>query len=181
LTISNRRRQTIGRFPVLGLSEARTEAKKLLAEITLGKNKPKGISFEDAKNKLCDPCARARLSRILRIAPMIDHFTKTTKLMNLMKAALPFEVDVTPDLLASLATKPGLTPGVLRYPVTDIFYLGDDGGIMCGIALADASSVYVVSLTHLRVPRTLPFAAAAIDYQRHRVKKLKKQLRSSAH
>ena len=38
----------------------------------------------------------------------------------------------------------------------------------------DAESVVVVSLTHVRVLRKLPFAAAVLDYQKHRVKKLKK-------
>ena len=33
-----------------------------------------------------------------------------------------------------------------------------------------------VSLTYIRMPRTIPFAAAVIDYQKHRVKKLKKQV-----
>jgi hypothetical protein len=33
----------------------------------------------------------------------------------------------------------------------------------------------VVSLTHVRVPRTMPLAAAIAQYQKHRVKRLKKQ------
>ena len=33
----------------------------------------------------------------------------------------------------------------------------------------------VVSLTHVRVPRSMSLAAAVADYQKHRVKKLKKQ------
>jgi hypothetical protein len=33
----------------------------------------------------------------------------------------------------------------------------------------------VISLTHIRVPRSMPLAAAIVDYQKHRVKKLKKQ------
>lgn len=46
---------------------------------------------------------------------------------------------------------------------------------MCHIKPSNADSMVVVSLTHVRVPRTLPFAAAALAYQKHRVKKLKKQ------
>jgi hypothetical protein len=59
--------------------------------------------------------------------------------------------------------------------VTDISYAGDEGGIMCHIAPSNADRMVVVSLTHVRVPRSLPFAAAALAYQKHRVKKLKKQ------
>ena len=40
LTGSGRRR-TIGRYLIISLSEARTEAKRILAEITLGKTRPK--------------------------------------------------------------------------------------------------------------------------------------------
>jgi hypothetical protein len=36
----------------------------------------------------------------------------------------------------------------------------------------------VVSLTQVRVPRSMPFAAAIADYHNHRVKKLKKQGRT---
>ena len=39
---------TIGRFPVLSLSEARTEAKRLLAEYTLGRVRPQSITFPQA-------------------------------------------------------------------------------------------------------------------------------------
>jgi hypothetical protein len=59
--------------------------------------------------------------------------------------------------------------------VSGVFYLGDEGGISCGIQPANSDSAVVVSLTHLRVPAKLPFAAAVLAYQKHRVKKLKQQ------
>ena len=43
-----RERITIGRFPVIGLADARTEAKRLLAERTLGKHRPHRAKFETA-------------------------------------------------------------------------------------------------------------------------------------
>lgn len=39
---------TIGRFPIISLAQARTEAKRLLAERTLGKHQPEKISWDDA-------------------------------------------------------------------------------------------------------------------------------------
>jgi integrase len=39
---------TIGRYGVLSLSEARTEAKRLLAEFTLGRVRPQSLTFEEA-------------------------------------------------------------------------------------------------------------------------------------
>jgi integrase len=41
-------RRAIGRFPILSLSEARTEAKRLLAEKTLGKIRPQSITYPQA-------------------------------------------------------------------------------------------------------------------------------------
>jgi integrase len=39
---------TIGRFPILSLAEARLEARRLLAEFTLGKVRPQTITYEQA-------------------------------------------------------------------------------------------------------------------------------------
>jgi site-specific recombinase XerC len=39
---------TIGRYPIITLSQARTEAKRLLAEFTLGKVRPQSITYEAA-------------------------------------------------------------------------------------------------------------------------------------
>lgn len=43
-----RRRVSIGRYPTISLSDARAEAKRLLAEITLGKRQAPSISFDEA-------------------------------------------------------------------------------------------------------------------------------------
>jgi hypothetical protein len=39
----------------------------------------------------------------------------------------------------------------------------------------DGESAVIVSLTHVRVPRKLPFAKAVLDYQKHRVKMLRRR------
>jgi integrase len=44
----NRARTTIGRYPVIGLAEARTQAKRILAERVLGKHQPQRTKFEVA-------------------------------------------------------------------------------------------------------------------------------------
>jgi integrase len=41
-------RQAIGRYPILSLSEARTEAKRILAERTLGRIRPRSITYPQA-------------------------------------------------------------------------------------------------------------------------------------
>jgi integrase len=45
---SNRRRHAIGRFGIISLAEARAEAKRLLAEQTLGHDRPRTITFAAA-------------------------------------------------------------------------------------------------------------------------------------
>ena len=47
--IASGRRQAIGRYPLISLSEARTEARRLLANKTLGKIRPVHVAFDDAK------------------------------------------------------------------------------------------------------------------------------------
>jgi hypothetical protein len=53
----------------------------------------------------------------------------------------------------------------LQYVVLDV----------CHIVPPEKQEVLVVSLTQVHVPRAMPLAAAIADYQKHRVKKLKKQ------
>ena len=106
---------------------------------------------------------------------MIDNPGKTSRLMAALQQALPFEAEMTPELAALLRNKEGLIPGVLHQTVSGVSYLGDEGGIVCHIAPPDGENVVIVSLTHLRLRRSMPLAASVIDYQLHRVKKLKKQ------
>lgn len=46
-----RERITIGRYPVLSLADARAEAKRVLAEKTLGKNRPKSVTYDVARDE----------------------------------------------------------------------------------------------------------------------------------
>ncbi len=107
--------------------------------------------------------------------PMLDKPEKTAELISTLRSALPFEVSLTPELIAELARheKPlVLAPSQV---VSEITYAGDAGGILCHIQIADVDQTVFASLTHVRVSRTLPFAQAVIEYQKHRVKKLRKQ------
>jgi hypothetical protein len=107
--------------------------------------------------------------------PMLDKPEKTRELIDTLNAAVPFEVAMMPDLIEHLARQQ--RPVALKpiETVSGVSYLGDAGGIACHIQPEDAESVIVVSLTHVRVRRALPFAAAVFDYQKHRVKKLRRQ------
>jgi hypothetical protein len=103
---------------------------------------------------------------------MLDKPEKTRELIAVLKAALPFEVALMPELIADLAQQKKPVTVKPIETVSEISYLGDAGGIVCQIQPEDADNLVLTSLTHVRVQ---PFAAAVIDYQKHRVKKLRKQ------
>ena len=112
---------------------------------------------------------------VIRETPMLDRPEKTRELMATLEAAVPFEVALTPDLIEYLARQQKPVAVKSTETVSGVFYLGDMGGISCRIQPAESEAAVIVSLTHVRVPRTLPFATAVLDYQKHRVKKLRKQ------
>jgi hypothetical protein len=106
---------------------------------------------------------------------MLDKLERTLELIATLKAALPFEVALMPDLVADLARqeKPVIVKPIET--VSEISYLGDFGGIVCHIQPKDGDNLVLTSLTHVRVHRSLPFAGVVRDYQKHRVKKLRRQ------
>jgi len=106
---------------------------------------------------------------------MLDNPEKTARLLAALKAALPFEVELTTPLIKQLQSE-GVA-GTDRGPhtVTDLSYAGDEGGIVCHIAPPERQEALFVSLTHVRMPRAMPLAKAVANYQKHRAKKLKKQ------
>ena len=105
---------------------------------------------------------------------MLDKPEKTRELLTELHAAVPFEVELTPRLIAHLQAQRIAEVVKPRQIVSQISYAGDEGGIVCHLK-AEGGNPLIVSLTHLQLHRSLPFAAAVFDYQKHRVKKLKKQ------
>ncbi len=106
---------------------------------------------------------------------MLDKPEKTRRLLAALKAALPFEVDLTPEAAVAIAAQQDAVVVNPRQTVSNISYAGDEGGIICHILPEEERDAIFISLTHVRAHRSLPFASAVIDYQKHRVKKLNKQ------
>jgi hypothetical protein len=106
---------------------------------------------------------------------MLDKPEKTYQLLTALRAAAPFEVELTPSVIVHLWAQQIAVAVKPRQIVTEVSYAGDEGGIVCHLAPEEGRDALIVSMTHLRVKRSLPFAAAVLDYQKHRVKKLKKQ------
>ena len=106
---------------------------------------------------------------------MLDNPEKTTRLLTALKAVVPFEVEVLPAVIKHLQSENRTITNPTRQLVSDLSYAGDEGGIVCHIVPEGKREALIMSLTHVRVPRSNPLAAAVIDYQKHRIKKLRKQ------
>ena len=109
---------------------------------------------------------------------MLDDPEKTSRLLAALKAAAPFKVALTPEVVFHLRSKQVAAAVEAEQTVADLSYAGDEGGIVCHLAPSDGGAALFVSLTHVRVLRSVPFATAVLQYQKHRVKKLKKQGRT---
>ena len=106
---------------------------------------------------------------------MLDDPEKTRRLLAALKASLPFEVHLTPPLARLLRAEHVALGAGDRLTVSEVSYLGDEGGIVCHMVPPDGGKAAIVSLTHVRVPPSMPLAAEVLHYQKHRVKKLRKQ------
>ena len=109
---------------------------------------------------------------------MIDDPRKIDLLMSMLTESLPIEATITPYLAGELM---GKSPDVAipkKCNVTNVFYTGDMGGILCGLDIggAETKTAHVVSITHLTFDRRVPLSREIETYQRHRIKKLKQQM-----
>jgi hypothetical protein len=104
---------------------------------------------------------------------MIDNAKKTAALFEAMEAALPIPVLPTKELLKLLLQQSNIMLPQNKYiQIERIFYAGDEGGILC--SLNKEKQAVVASLTHLLIHPKHPLAKDILNYQKRRVKKLKK-------
>ncbi len=106
---------------------------------------------------------------------MIDDIEKSVALVERMRAALPIRAFTTMGLWKTLqrGSKRGFPH---ECSVTEVRYLGDEGGIACNLDFGfnDTKGVHIVSMTHLRFDRRHPLAREIEAYCKHRIKRLKK-------
>jgi integrase len=75
---------TIGRFPTISLSQARTEAKRLLAEFTLGKIRPQSITYSEAVKLFLEEKTKARRgSTVSAYKGLLNSITLTGQLIEI--------------------------------------------------------------------------------------------------
>jgi hypothetical protein len=104
---------------------------------------------------------------------MIDDRTQVTALMQKMKAHLPIPAQATNALVRTLRASAVNIASKRGMQIEKVMYLGDEGGIGCGLKVpGQEDTAVVVSLTHLRLPSTHPLAPDVRAYQIARTKKL---------
>ena len=109
---------------------------------------------------------------------MIDDPEATERLLAWLKAALPIPARLTPELQALLREQYAGAAIPATCQVTWVTYMGDEGGIVCKLDLGpDVEKEAFTSITHLRFDPRLPLARGIAAYQKHRVKRLKRQHR----
>jgi hypothetical protein len=108
---------------------------------------------------------------------MIDNPGKTDRLTSEIEASLPLKTRLSPHLKRTLAKQSPVISIPDRCMVIKIYNMGDEGGIACGLDIGGpgTEAPFIVSITHLIFDRRCPLFRQIEAYQRHRVKKLKKQ------
>lgn len=105
--IGSGRRQSIGRYPHISLSEARTEAKRILAEKTLGKVRPTHTAYEDARDRFIGECQQRNRFRTVR-----DYKRVLGKHYDFGRASVG---DIRPNDIIKRLNKLHATPAEQRY------------------------------------------------------------------
>ncbi len=107
---------------------------------------------------------------------MIDDRKKTQRLIEQIKTCLPLPIYAGNALLHMLQKKGVQVKYKQQLHIKDVFYAGDDGGIMCALdGLASEQTAYVCSLTHLKVANDTPLKEEIQAYQQARTHKLEQE------
>jgi len=104
---------------------------------------------------------------------MIDDPATVTVLMRQMEGQLPIPALATTALVHTLRKSGVKIASTQRVQIEQVLYIGDEGGIACGITFpGQAGNAVVVSLTHLRMQSNHPLVQAVRAYQSERTRKL---------
>jgi hypothetical protein len=103
---------------------------------------------------------------------MLDNPRKTETLMAALKAAVPFEVELTPEVVKQLQAQSLAHADQTRRIVSDLSYAGDEGGIVCHIVWTKRKHSSSRSLM-CGCPAPCPLRRRSSIIRNHRVKKLR--------
>ena len=99
---------------------------------------------------------------------MIDDEEVVYELIEGLKEHLPMRAYATPPLVKAVRQEGAGINANDAVEIDSVLYLGDEGGIACGIKLWGGKTVVVASLTHLRFDRDHPLAERIQAYQLRR-------------
>ena len=104
---------------------------------------------------------------------MIDNYDEAMELIHKMEEQLPMIVHPGKVLIQSMRQQGIKLTSDSELEIEHVFYMGDEGGIGCGISLdSQGKDVMVASLTHLRVIPGQPLSNEIRAYQIQRNNKL---------
>jgi hypothetical protein len=107
---------------------------------------------------------------------MIDNPDQVERLLAKLQAALPLPARLTPELAATIRTQNPSNDIPTVCSITWISYAGEEGGIMCRLSFRpEIENAAFVSITHLKFDPRLPLSRNIATYQKHRVKRLRRQ------
>jgi integrase len=88
------RRQKIGRYPTISLSDARSEAKRIKAELTLGRHRPSSVTFTAATEAYLKACAEKNRPNTVRdYTRLLKRFPFRSKLSDIRRRDIVQAVD----------------------------------------------------------------------------------------
>ncbi|WGZ94367.1 MAG: hypothetical protein QJT81_21750 [Candidatus Thiothrix putei] len=106
---------------------------------------------------------------------LVDDAEEATNLTAAMQAYLPIVMTPTKNLVHYHNPNMKKIKPNEKLKVTEVSYVGDEGGIACHIQRAKVEELLVVSLTHLMPDKKHPLYKAIRHYQLRRIKSLANQ------
>ncbi len=106
-------------------------------------------------------------------APAIDDPKQVETLLERMEEHLPIPAEVRRSTANYLRTQGSFIPPHRQVLISNVFYSGDEGGVMCGISPEESKEAVVISLTQLKIPYHHPLEKEIRAYQKARIKKLR--------
>jgi hypothetical protein len=118
------------------------------------------------------------IKRESRGRQMIDNQDQVERLLLRLTEVLPLPALVPPALMASLRGQSSTTKLARDCKITEVSYSGDEGGVLCHVTFDDEQKkeIFLVSITHLAFDRRLPVAREIAAYQKHRIKRIRRNI-----
>ena len=116
-----------------------------------------------------------RIQKLLskRESIMIDDAEKTQELLSKLTEQLPITAYPGKELMKMMQSSGELADEKKQLEIEQVMYGGDEGGILCALkAWENSKQAYVVSITHLKIPREHPLGREIRAYQKQRTLRL---------